>query len=106
MDLPEAAGGRLAQRAGPAGPGPGAGVGPGPVGLDRGDLQLRGRGGGAGRPAELGGRSLAQGRLGRGRGPGAGLHALTGDLGVVEVLLPLGLVRAAAAGVGKRQTPP
>lgn len=96
VDLPEAAGGRLAERTGPAGAGPGAGVGPGSV--SRGDLEPRGRGRTAGGPAEMRGRGgLAQSLLGRSRS-GAGVHAVAGDLSEVEVLFSLGLVRPAAGG--------
>ncbi len=89
VDLPEAAGGRLAERTGPARAGPGAGVGPGPVSW--GDLEPRGGGRTAGGPAEMRGRDLAQSLLG-GSWSGAGVHGLTGDLGVVEVLFSLGLI--------------
>lgn len=105
MDLPEAAGGRLAERTGPVRTGPGAGVGPGSVSWR--DLEPRGWRGTAGGPAEMGGRGLAQGLLGRSQSwswsrnqnrswsrirSGAGVHGLTGDPGVVEVLFSLGLI--------------
>lgn len=93
MDLPEAAGCRLAERTGPAQDGPGAGVGPGPV--SRRDLELRGRRRTAGGPAEMRGRGLAQSLLG-GSWSGAGVRRLTGDPGVVEVLFSLGLIRPTA----------
>lgn len=89
MDLPEAAGGGLAQRTGPAQAGPRAGVGPWPV--SRGDVEPRGRRRTTGGPAQISGRRLAQSLLGR-SWSGAGVHGLTGDLGVVEVLFSLGLV--------------
>lgn len=105
VDLPEAAGSRLAERAGPAGAGARAGVGPGPVsGRDMEPGRRRRTAGGG--PAEPGRRGLAQGLLGRKRrrkgrrwrsGSRAGVHRLAGDLGVVEVLLSLRLVQAAAA---------
>lgn len=93
MDLPEAAGCRLAEWTGPAQDGPGAGVGPGPV--SRWDLELRGRRRTAGGPAEMRGRGLAQSLLG-GSWSGAGVRRLTGDPGVVEVLFSLGLIRPTA----------
>lgn len=106
VDLPEAAGGRLAERDGPVRDGLGAGVGPGPVSWW--DLQPRGRRGTAGGPAERGGRGLAQRWMGRSRSRnrsrsqnrsrgGAEVHGLTADPGVVEVLFSLGLIRPTAA---------
>ncbi len=89
VDLPEAAGGRLAERTGPAWAGPRAGVGPGPVSW--GDLEPRGWRRTARGPVEMRGRGLAQSLLGR-RWSGAGVHGLKGDLGVVKVLFSLGLI--------------
>lgn len=89
MDLPEAAGGGLAERTGPAQARPGAGVGPGS--MSRWDLESRGRRRTARGPAEMRGRGLAQSLLGR-SWSGAGVHGLAGDLGVVEVLFSLGLI--------------
>lgn len=99
MDLPEAAGGRLAEGAGPAQAEARAGVGPGPVSGR--DVESGSRRGAAGGPAESGRRDLARSRLGRTR-HGAGLHRLAGDLSVVEVLLSLRLVRPAAEILGKQ----
>lgn len=96
VDLPKAAGGRLAEWAGPAQTGSGAGVGPGPVSWR--DLESWGRGRTAGGPAELRGRDLAQSLLGRCWNR-AGIHGLTGDLGVVEVFFSLGLIGHIAACV-------
>ena len=101
VDLPEAAGGRLAERTGPARTGPGAGVGPGPV--SRGDLELRARRGTARSPADMSRGGLAQSLLGRSRS-GAGLHSLAADLRVVEVLLPLGLIQSTAVCVEETQS--
>lgn len=89
VDLPEAAWGRLAERAQPAWAQARAGVGPGPRGW--GDLEPRASGRAAGGPAEMRGCDLACGLLGRSRS-GAGIRRLTGDLGVVEVLFSLGLI--------------
>lgn len=94
MDLPEAAGGRLAEWTGPAGTRPGAGVGPGPVG----DLELGAWRGTTRRPADMSRGGLAQSLLGGSRSR-AGLNRLTADLSVVEVLLPLGLIRYTAVSV-------
>lgn len=93
MDLPEAARGGLAEPTGPAQARPRAGVGPWP--MKRGDVEPRGWRRTAGGPVEMRGRRLAQSLLGR-CWSGAGVHGLTRDLSVVEVLFSLGLVRPAA----------
>lgn len=102
VNLPEAAGGRLAEWAGPAQAGARAGVGPGPVSGR--DVECRSWKRAAGGPAKAGRRDLARSRLRRSRRSRcrAGVHRLTGELSVVEVLLPLRLVPPAAAMVGKQ----
>lgn len=109
MDLPEAAGGRLAEWAWPAQAEARAGIGPGPVSgrdVEPGSWKRA-----AGGQAEAGRRDLALSRLRRRRSRKsrrslhrAGVHRLAGDLSVVEVLLPLRLVPPAAAMVGETRT--
>lgn len=96
VDLPEAAWCWLAEQTGPAHAQPGAGVGPGSV--SRRDLEPRARRWTAGSPAEMRRRGLAQSLLGRSWSR-TGIHSLTGDLGVVEVLFSLRLIWASAAHV-------
>lgn len=103
VDLPEAAGSWLAEWTGPAQAWSRAGVRPGPVSWN---LELWSRRGTTRGPVEMSGRGLSQSVLDRSGSwswSGTGLDSLTADLGVVEVLLPLGLIWSTAGCLVRTQ---